>query len=111
MRRIAVGRRVVLALALAAGGALVQGAPRVAAQTATPTCDGKPATIVVSAPGMTTMGTSGDDVIVGTTGPDTILGGGGNDTICGLGGDDVLVGGSGNDRIFGGPGNDSINGG
>src|SRR4051794_29572196 len=47
----------------------------------TPSCNGRPATVV---------GTDGADEIVGTAGPDVIVGGAGDDTIYGLGGDDVI---------------------
>ncbi|MCF6377748.1 hypothetical protein L2K70_09030 [Nocardioides KLBMP 9356] len=69
--------------------------------TAETTCDGKVPTIVVT-PGVQTVGTPGDDVILGGIAPDRIDGGAGNDTICGSGGGDTLVGGPGDDRIFGG---------
>ena len=76
-----------------------------------PTCNGLPATIVVTAPGQVTHGTEHRDVIVGTDGPDTIDGLAGNDVICGGGGDDVLNGGSGDDQLLGGAGNDTLRGG
>jgi Ca2+-binding RTX toxin-like protein len=77
--------------------------PQAAMATAlTPTCLGKPATIV---------GTSGNDNLVGTSGPDVIAGLGGNDNIVGLGGDDLICGGEGNDRIDAGAGNDQVDGG
>ena len=68
------------------------------APTATPTCKGKVATIV-ALPGIRTIGTSGDDVIVGTPGNDVIHGRGGNDLICGYGGHDTVSGGPGADRL------------
>lgn len=71
-------------------------------------CFGRQATIVVRAPGQTTVGTSGDDVIVGTSGPDTIHGGGGNDRICGGDGDDRIHGDAGRDLINGGGGDDEV---
>lgn len=73
----------------------------------TATCNGLPATIVATSPGLIT-GTAGDDVIVGTAGDDRILGMGGNDTICGLGGNDQITGGQGNDTLFGQEGNDTF---
>ena len=91
------------------------------------TCFGRAATIVAQ-PGVTTIGTSGPDVIVGTSGNDTIRGKGGNDLICaGAGNDRVYAGygrdtidlgpgndlakaGAGNDVVHGGPGNDIIRG-
>ena len=80
------------------------------APTAVPRCQGRPATIV-ALPGIETVGTSGDDVIVGTHGPDVISGGGGNDVICGFGGADVIDGGRGRDQILGGNGRDVLRGG
>src|SRR5690242_1392977 len=61
---------------------------------ATPTCHGKHATIVMTAPGSIT-GTAGDDVIVGSNGNDTI------DTFFSgpTGGVDIVCGGGGNDTI------------
>lgn len=82
-----------------------------AGAAAAPTCDGRPATIVVPTPtGPITditstapvTGTPGDDVIVGTDARDTIDGAGGDDTICALAGDDTVRGGEGDDRLFGG---------
>jgi glucose/arabinose dehydrogenase len=62
-------------------------------------------------PGIPTVGTGGDDVIIGTDGPDVILGGAGDDLICGLSGADTIRGNAGSDRIDAGPGNDTANGG
>lgn len=89
-----------------------------------PECNGKQATIYVSASGhivggpdngelflSVLNGTNGDDVIVGTDGPNTINGGNGDDTICGMGGADIINGGNGDDWISGGAGADIINGG
>jgi Ca2+-binding RTX toxin-like protein len=88
-----------------AGAALVPLAVAAPA-TATETCDGKAATIVVppsaTFPPTPVQGTPGDDVIVGSEGDDVILGNGGNDTICGMKGADTLYGGAGDDRLFGG---------
>lgn len=102
-----------LSLAVAAAAfvlAPVTGAP---AASATPTCNGKTATLFVSptnSSGQVIVGTAGDDVIVGGNGNDVIDGGGGNDTICGLGGDDKIRGGAGNDYLFGGKGDDDVGG-
>lgn len=74
------------------------------------TCFGQPATIVVAAPGLTTYGTPGADVIIGTSGNDVIYGDAGDDLICGDDGDDILIGHGDDDRIHGGPGNDLIEG-
>ena len=72
-----------------------------------PTCNGRPATIVATTPGVIN-GTPGDDVIVGSPGDDKIFGFGGNDTICGGGGNDQITGGQGNDTVFGEAGNDTF---
>lgn len=93
-----------LLLPIAAVGALSVMSP---AQAAGETCDGRPATIVVTFDPTSyvivpVVGTPGDDVIVGTSRPDIIDGAGGNDVICGLGGYDQLTGGEGDDRLFGG---------
>jgi Ca2+-binding RTX toxin-like protein len=81
------------------------------ASAATPTCDGKPATIVGSNKRNVINGTSGRDVIVARGGNDRIDGKGGRDRICGGTGHDAIQGRSGNDRIFGGSGNDLLEGG
>lgn len=82
-------------------------------------CMGHAATIVAQ-PGVTTVGTPGNDVIVGTEGDDVIRGRGGDDIICAGGGNDrVFAGygrdtvdlGSGDDFSKGGPGHDVISGG
>ena len=52
-----------------------------------------PADIVIAAPGITTNGTAGNDVIYGTNGADIINGLGGDDVICGRGGADIIDGG------------------
>ena len=74
------------------------------------TCKGEAATVVLAAPGATTLGTAGPDVIVGTAGADSINGGGGNDLICGGKGKDDLEGGGGADEILGGTANDEVAG-
>ena len=90
------------------------------ATAATPSCDGKSATIVRTPGDDVIIGTSGPDVIVAKGGDDTIDGKGGGDRICAGAGDDEVDGGGGPDRVFGsrgdddiagGRGNDSINGG
>jgi outer membrane protein assembly factor BamB len=68
-------------------------------------------TIIVSAPGMVTVGTPGNDVIYGTAGVDQITGGGGDDVIFGMGGNDNILGGEGRDTVCGGDGNDRLAGG
>jgi Ca2+-binding RTX toxin-like protein len=70
-----------------------------------------PATITVAGPGLVTVGTPGDDVILGTAGDDRIAGGGGNDIILGGGGNDQLQGGDGDDMLCGSGGNDRLAGG
>ncbi len=61
--------------------------------------------------GVTTEGTSGNDVIEGTAGVDVIAGLRGDDTNKGLGGNDVICGGPGKDTIVGGKGDDRLSGG
>ncbi|WP_343232758.1 calcium-binding protein [Xylella fastidiosa] len=67
--------------------------------------------------GLTTLGTSGNDILKGTDvrdslfggdGDDTLYGGGGNDLLLGGDGDDVLDGGMGSNRLEGGAGNDVL---
>ena len=88
-----------LALSLALAGVPLLGP---AAAAGTPTCAGKPATIV---------GTNGPDTLTGTAKRDVIVGLGGDDVIRGKGGDDLICGGNGSDRIFGDAGNDALYGG
>jgi Ca2+-binding RTX toxin-like protein len=64
-----------------------------------PTCEGKPATIV---------GTNGNDVRGGTRGRDVIAGLGGNDKLSGLAGNDLICGDSGKDKLNGGKGKDIL---
>jgi uncharacterized protein YkwD len=73
-------------------------------------CLGRSVTIS-AVPGVATVGTPGDDVIMGTSGNDVIRGLGGNDRICGGAGADHIIGGGGRDRISGGAGDDTIHGG
>ena len=101
-------RALVGAVALATAVSGLSAAPSAGAQG--PTCLGQPATIV-AIPGVPTVGTSGDDVIVGTTGNDVIRGRGGDDLICARAGDDNVKGNGGNDQIDLGPGNDEAAGG
>jgi Ca2+-binding RTX toxin-like protein len=102
------GRRLALFLgAVLLGLAFARWAPPAAAG-ATPTCLGRPATIVGHG---VLRGTGHADVIVGSRGADTISGGGGNDRICTAGGDDTIEGGEGSDRIEAGPGDDEVIGG
>lgn len=88
-----------LVLLAAAGASLDLSAP---ATGATPTCEGRTATVV---------GTPGADVITGTSKPDVIVGLAGDDTIDGQGGDDVVCGNDGADTLLGGGGNDHLYGG
>ena len=77
-------------------------------ESATPKCDGRPATIVGTLGDDTIMGTAGADVIVGLAGDDEIKGLGGDDLICGGPGRDQLVGHDGHDIVFGGDGPDRL---
>jgi Ca2+-binding RTX toxin-like protein len=77
-------------------------APAQARTTPTPTCDGRPATIV---------GTPGHDILDGTPGPDVIVGLGGHDEIRGHDGDDLICAGPGKDHVHAGPGADTVFGG
>lgn len=77
----------------------------------TPTCAGKPATIVGTKGKDNLRGTKGNDVIVAGGGADTVDGRGGNDLICGASGNDSLKGGAGADLVYGGPGADDVRGG
>jgi hypothetical protein len=78
---------------------------------ATPTCDGRPATIVGTPGDDRLVGTDGPDVILGRAGDDELRGKTGKDRLCGGSGDDALVGSPGNDRLVGGPGDDVLSGG
>ena len=114
-------KRFAIVIGLAAVGVMALGA-QTGAQTqaptprgqATPTCNGKPATIVgTDGPdqlGAGIGGTRGPDVIVGLGGNDIIVEGNGNDVICGGKGGDYLVGGKGNDILLGQSGRDDFNG-
>jgi len=85
-------------------------APPSAAQAASKTCNGLPATIISSA--RVIAGTSASDVIFVTgAGKHTINAGSGDDSICGSGASDVINGGQGNDTIFSKSGDDKINSG
>jgi|GEM_PF-6427477 Ca2+-binding RTX toxin-like protein len=64
-----------------------------------------------SPPGITLIGTPGNDVLRGTDNADRIEGRAGNDRIFGEGSDDVLSGGAGDDRLFGGRRDDFMLGG
>ena len=105
----------VLALQLATGTpALAGGEDGIGVgASGAPTCQGKPATIVLkkSQIGQTVEGTNDDDIVVGTDGSDAFLGLGGNDKICLGRGNDTVQGGDGNDLLFGGRGADTLNGG
>ena len=97
------------AFAVLALAALLTPLATLPAHSAPPLCFGEEATVPV-VPGVPTVGTDGDDVIIGTDGPDSIRGGKGRDRICGLGGNDYLRGGPGRDRISGGSGDDYVKG-
>jgi Ca2+-binding RTX toxin-like protein len=89
----------------------------------TPSCFGRPATIILeSLPGENEeiggtkgadviVGGAGDDIIYGLEGHDRICGRGGSDTLYGWRGDDRLSGGGGSDRLYGEKGNDVLEGG
>ena len=77
----------------------------------TPTCNGKPATIVGAAGDSTVTGTAGADVIVDLSGNNTIRAMGGTDTICTGSGNDEISGGNGSDWVNAGDGRDSLEGG
>lgn len=65
-------------------------------------------TIVITAPGVVTLGTPGDDVVYGTDGVDRVAGLAGNDVVFGMTGGDQLVGGDGDDTLCGGEGDDQL---
>jgi Ca2+-binding RTX toxin-like protein len=71
-------------------------------------CRGEEVTLLAGAPGSTTVGTPGRDVVLGTEGADTIQTLGGSDLICGAGGDDVVHAGPGSDTALGSGGNDHL---
>jgi Ca2+-binding RTX toxin-like protein len=73
-----------------------------------PTCNGLPATIVVSSGQTNVEGTDADDVIVATGGSHVVIAGAGNDTVCTANGDDDIYPGPGNDWAFAGAGHDTI---
>lgn len=79
-------------------------------ETAPPSCNGHPATILGTEASEELRGTPGDDVMVGLGGNDIMRGNGGNDIMCGGDGDDELYGGVGDDTMFGEAGNDLIRG-
>jgi Ca2+-binding RTX toxin-like protein len=68
-------------------------------------------TVVLSLPGITLTGTSGDDDLSGTDGEDFLFGGDGHDTLDGNDGPDLLEGGSGADMLTGGDGDDTVDAG
>jgi Ca2+-binding RTX toxin-like protein len=95
-------RRIVLLLGIGTLGWAGQAvAEQGSAAAATPTCHGRPATIV---------GTVTDDTLLGTPGPDVIVALAGNDVIRAGGGDDVVCAGAGSDQIWGETGNDLVDG-
>lgn len=85
-----------------ASAVLAAGSLSVPAVAATPTCQGKTATIVGTLDSDVLEGTRRRDVIAGLAGDDEIIGKGGNDLICGSNGSDRLFGGPGDDQLFGG---------
>jgi len=89
--------------AMAAAAAIVPGSDA----ATSPTCQGRPATIVGTAGADNLTGTAAADVIVAKGGDDIINGVGGNDVLCGNEGDDLVRGGSGVNVVDGGSGNDA----
>jgi Ca2+-binding RTX toxin-like protein len=68
-------------------------------------------TIDLVVPGLTLIGTEGDDTLTGDEGADTIYGGAGNDRLSGGSDGDTIFGEDGDDFISGGDGSDYLNGG
>lgn len=79
--------------------------------TTTPTCQGRPATLVGTAGKDRLRGTKRADVIVALAGNDVVQGLGGNDLVCAGDGSDRVVGGPGKDRLYGEAGRDRLIGG
>ncbi|MEA2434343.1 MAG: hypothetical protein QOG54_1800 [Actinomycetota bacterium] len=102
MRR---GSLIAIGVIPALGVGLIQLAPALAIGP-TPTCFGKPATVVGTNGDDELVGTGGDDVIVALDGQDSVYGQEGNDLVCADAGDDHLNGGPGDDHLDGGPGFD-----
>ncbi len=78
-----------------------------------PTCDGRPATLVfpsTESSASSIEGTDRDDVIVTGPGTEVIRGLRGNDIICSRGGTDSIFGGKGDDKLIGGRGRDELAG-
>ena len=92
--------RRIVAVVLAAAGAIV-GPAAIVAASSTATSDAA----------CTIVGTAGNDRLVGTDLPDVLCGFRGDDTLVGFGGGDVLRGGRGNDSLFGSAGADTLLGG
>jgi len=81
---------------------------RAADNPVTPTCHGKPATLV-GTPGKDKLnGTKKADVVVSLGGNDVVRGRGGNDVVCAGDGNDTVRGGSGKDRLYGEKGKDRL---
>ncbi len=59
-------------------------------------------------PGVTLIGTDGDDDLLGTEGTDTIAAGSGDDTVSTLEGDDTVDAGDGSDTVLTGMGDDNV---
>jgi len=89
---------------------LPRGAVRILGRVTTPTCNGKPATIVGPSGDSTVTGTPGADVIVDLSGNNKIRAAGGSDTICTGPGNDAINGGGGNDWVDAGDGRNSAEG-
>jgi Ca2+-binding RTX toxin-like protein len=101
----------------------VKGAPAVVEPEPAPTCEGRTATVYVSATGQIVggpdagqayagrlRGTDGPDVIVGTPQSDIVYAAGGDDLVCALGGADTAFGGPGADQLLGEDGPDRLTG-
>jgi Ca2+-binding RTX toxin-like protein len=109
------GRRFAVVIGVAAVGVMALVA-QTGAQTqaptprgqATPTCKGKPATIVGTKEQRDLKGTRGPDVIVDLGGNDVLKGGEGNDLICGGKGNNGFFGGKGKDTELGQAGRDTF---
>jgi len=100
-RKGVVGRRGVVALALAAIAIYATAAVGIG-HAAGSKCNGLDVTVGGATQGPDTLvGTAGDDVIAGLGGDDTLVGRSGDDMICGDAGTDDMLGGPGGDRIIG----------
>jgi len=67
--------------------------------------------IIITTPGQTTTGSTGDDTVTGSSGNDVINAGAGNDVVNAGNGNDTVRGGDGNDTLYGEGGSDILDGG